>query len=148
MAVAIHLALAFIEEGEPIGTQGLKSLTLLVFKHLADLTLGSTVDPRVGDRRFPLSEVFVLFVEAVKRTPFERIVLGVLHARLDLAFVSRHVRFGGQNYYAVMLAERFNLWVELWFVPIWPWQRRRVDCRSRAFWEFHQSAKTRSPVRE
>ena len=49
------------------------------------------MNSRIGDLGFPTREMIILFLEAAERTPLERIVLGVFHARFHFALMPRHV---------------------------------------------------------
>ena len=61
-------------------------------RRVLDLALGRAVDAGVGRARLPFPQEGILLGQAGERAAFQRVVLHVLHARLDLALVPRHVR--------------------------------------------------------
>lgn len=62
--------------------------------------------------------MIVLVSQTWKDVAFERVVLGVLHAVLDLAFVTRRIRLGRHERRAIMPSERLQLRMKLRIVPI------------------------------
>ena len=78
------------------------------------------MNARVGHAAFPFGKKQILFGQTRKAAALERVVLGKLHARLDLALVSRHRRARWQHGRAVMLAELRHLRVEFGIIPVRP----------------------------
>jgi len=63
--------------------------------------------------RFTVRQVAVLRLQAREGFCLERIVLHVLHPRLGLPLVPRHVRLGRKDDRDVTLAERWYLGIQL-----------------------------------
>ncbi len=72
----------------------------------------------VGNGRFPVPEIFVLFLEATKGPAFDRILFHVVNTSFNLAFVTRHPRLGRQQHRAVMFTERLQLWIQIGVVAV------------------------------
>ena len=69
MAVTADDPLRLVEEGESLGRQRQQRGLLDFDKHLADLFLRRSVDPRVGHRRFPAEQMLVLLLQRREAAP-------------------------------------------------------------------------------
>ena len=105
VSIAMDFALLLNENGEPILSQGPESWLLDVMKELPDLLSRGPMDPLIGDLRFPLRQMVILFFETRKDPSFERVVLYVLDSTLDLTLVSWSPWLGRQDRDAVVLGE-------------------------------------------
>lgn len=116
----MHGAWRFRKVGKQAWRQRSQCRPLDFRKHPAHLLARGAVQPRVGHRAFPLAQVQVLFGQAAELAPRQRVVLRILHARLDLALVPGHRRARGQHHRAVVPAELGHLRVELGLIPVRP----------------------------
>ena len=87
-------------------------------EQLAHVLLRGAVDPRIGDRAFPLAQVIVLGGQRFEAPSAQAVALHVGHAPFHLALVSGRSRPGGQNRDVVMPAELHDLRVQLRIVPV------------------------------
>ena len=100
-AVQVYGALAELIEAERLDGQ-LDQGRLLLGKHGRHLALGGAVNARVGPVLFPAVEIGLGFCEAFETQAFQRSVLGVADAALDLAFSIWISHPAGQGHRAVM----------------------------------------------
>ena len=98
-------ALRFMESGKPLQWQHLEAIPLHLAEDFSHLPARGAVNPRVGNRRFPMEQMAVLFVEAIEHTALQRVVLGVVNAFFHLPLVSGCADLRRQNDRAVVVAE-------------------------------------------
>ena len=118
--------MGLVERREDPGRQRLQGRLLLLGKQRRDLLAHGAVNPRVRDPQLPLVKELVLFGQARKAPTLERVVLDVLHARLDLALVLRRARLGRENHCAVMPGKTRQLGIEFRIEPV-GLQHRRLE---------------------
>ena len=70
------------------------------------------MDAGVGNGPLPLEQMFVLFGQAAKGAPLDRVVLRILDPSLDLALVTGHGGPGREDDRTVVLSELLELGVE------------------------------------
>ena len=121
IAVPMHRARSFLEHREQTRRQRREFRPFHFVEHLADLLPRGAVNARVGHAAFPFGQKQILRRQTFKAAALERVVLGKLHARLDLALVPRHFRFASrQHHRAVMPAKLRHLGVEFGIIPVGP----------------------------
>jgi len=118
IAVAVDAAARFFEAGEQTRRQRPQGRLLDRREQLEDLLANGPVDASVGDRSLPVGEELILFTEAAKLTAPERVFLGVVDTRLDLALVTRHRRLGRRQNRPVVPAELDQLGIEIGVEPV------------------------------
>ena len=124
IAIPMHRAWRFFKHREQTRRQRQQLGAFHFVEHLADLLPGGAVNARVGHAAFPFRKKQVLRRQTFKAAALERVVLGELHARLDLALVLRHGRARRQHHRAVVAAELRHLRVEFGIIPVRPRHRR------------------------
>ena len=120
VAVLMHGARSFLEHREQARRQRREFGPFHFVEHLAHLLPRGAVDARVGHAAFPFGEKQVLFGQTIEAAALERVVLGELHARLDLALVLRHRRARRQHGRAVVPAKLRHLRIEFGIIPVRP----------------------------
>ena len=78
-----------MKKREPLRGQWSQGRSLNVVKQLAHLLADRAVNPRVSYGRFPLLKMNILGRQAGEAMPLQPIVLNVVDAAFDLAFVTR-----------------------------------------------------------
>ena len=109
---------------EPVTRQLKQSLLFDRLELLTHLLLRRSVNPRVGDRPFPVKQVLVLLRETLERVALQSVVLRVLDAALDLALVLRGVRLRRKKRRAVVSGKGLQLRMHFRVVPVGPVHRR------------------------
>ena len=83
--VPIHLPLGFVKVGEPFPRQRQQRRAAPLLKELLHLPLGGAMNPRVGDRPFPVRQALVLVFQAGELVrALSALFLHILHSRLHL----------------------------------------------------------------
>ncbi len=68
--------------------------------------------------RLPVQQVRVLFLKATECTPLQGVLLHIVNASLDFAFMPGRAWLGRHEYRAVMIAKAAELWVQVRVVPV------------------------------
>ena len=124
VAIPMHRAWRFFKDRKQTRRQGQQLGAFHFLEHLANLLPRGAMNAGVGHAAFPLREKQVLRRQTFKAAALEGVVLGKLHARLNLAFVPRHGWTCRQHHGPVVAAELCHLGVDLRIVPVRPRHRR------------------------
>ena len=87
----------FLKRGETVARQRQQCSAFGRVEPLANLLLGRTVDPRVGNVRFPIEQMVVLFDQAVERAPLSALFLAYLTPFSILPLCSGRYGLVGKN---------------------------------------------------
>ena len=120
ITIPMHCAGRFFKHRKQTRRQGEQFGAFHFIEHLADLLSRGAVNTRIGHATFPVQKKKVLCRQTREAPALEGIVLGELHARLDLALVVRHGRTGWQHHRAIVAAELRHFRVEFGIIPVRP----------------------------
>ena len=114
----MHPPQGFVEQGKTRCRQRQQLRLLNLGEDLDHLLSRGAVNPQVGDFRFPLQQMLILFGQRDKREALERIALHILHAAFDLPLVPGRAQARRQDHRAVVLGERPHLRTQLRIEPV------------------------------
>src|SRR5512136_2026409 len=91
---------------------------LLFLEEHVDLLAGRAVNPGIGEAGLPVEQMLVLLGETAEGVALQGVALDVVYPLFDLPLVPRHSGLGGQDHRAVVLTERFDLWMYVRIIPV------------------------------
>ena len=118
VSVAGDLAPDFVIERKSIRWELCQRRTFQRFKRATDLFASRSVDPRVGNIRFPTMQVFVLRRKRLELMTAERVLLHIVDPAFDLALVTRRSHASRNERAAIVLAELDDLRIQFRIVPV------------------------------
>ena len=118
MRVPMHHPFRLLEQGKAVDRQRVQGGSFGLLEKGSHLFAGSTVDASVRYSAFPVTQVSVLFFQAGEAASLQCVVFDIGDASFHFTFVAGRSGFGGQQYRAIVLAERLNLGIEFGIEPV------------------------------
>ncbi len=105
MSISRYLASAFFVVGKTLRWQRAECLLLYLFKVIADMAFGSSVNASICNGGFPVLEEFILCSQRIEFSSLDCTVLYIANTSLDFAFVAWCSWLGCRENEAIVLAE-------------------------------------------